>query len=226
MDPLVFSETRGHAALLRLHRPARANAYDEALLSALEHALEQHAAARVIVICGSGRHFCAGADRDEQRARRPLDALALASARVFDRLAAWPVPTIAAIHGAALGGGLELALACDLRVAAPDAVLGLPETSLGILPAAGGTVRLPAAIGMARAKALIFTARRVSGAEALGLGLINEVADDPVERALQIADEIAANDPLAVSLAKRALHSGAHPGPSQALLYARRDVHA
>lgn len=131
-----------------------------------------------------------------------------------------PFPTIAAIEGAALGGGLELALACDLRVAGADALLGLPETALAIIPAAGGSQRLPRLIGIPKAKELIFTAKRLSGAEALQIGLVTEcvAANTAYQRALEIAQDIATKGPIGLRMAKRAINEGMQLPLDKALL--------
>jgi len=129
---------------------------------------------------------------------------------MFTQLEKLPMPTIAAIEGAALGGGLELALCCDLRVAGSGAKLGLPETSLGIIPGAGGTQRLPRLIGLSKAKELMFTAERIQSERALELGLVNHAVDAgrATEKALEIAGRIAVNGPVAVRLAKQAASAG------------------
>lgn len=228
MSEPVRMVRRGNTALLTLHRPDKANAYDAFVLDAFAQALDavtDDSTLRALVVCGAGRHFCAGADLDELSARGPGDAFRLRSATLFDRLAALPVPTIAAVHGAALGGGLELALACDLRLAAHDAFFGLPETRLGLLPAAGAIARLPRAVGDARAREMIFTGRRIDASTALRYGLVQAVTEDSVcDAALALAEEICAADPLAVRLAKRALETpvAAYPAAAQAILYQRR----
>lgn len=227
MEPLVLIEHRDGVALLTLNRASRANAYNSALLGSLRGALDAlDGSVRVVVLTGTGGHFCGGADLDEMRERHMLDALHLESARTFDHLAALATPTIAAVNGAALGGGLELALACDLRVASEDAIFGLPETSLGIIPAAGGTLRLPRVVGEGRAREMIFTGRRITAAAAREYGLVNEVVAGCVtEAALELAREIARNDPLAIRMAKQCLQNGvtAYPTVVQALLYHRRE---
>jgi enoyl-CoA hydratase/carnithine racemase len=131
-----------------------------------------------------------------------------------------PVPTIAAINGAALGGGFELALACDIRVASSTAVLGLPETTLAIIPGGGGTQRLPRIAGVARAKELIFTGRRISAAEALQYGIVHEVVapDELRTRAAAMAARIASNGPVALRAAKEAIARGIELPLEQAIL--------
>ncbi len=224
--------TRRHqVGVVTLDRPAKANAYDRLMLDQLETALHQlhdDSEIRVVVIGSSGKHFCAGADLEEIRSRKAEDALELKSAGVFDLLAGLPEVSIAAIGGAAVGGGLELALACDLRVAAPDAFFELPELRHGIIPAAGGTFRLAQVVGRSRAKAMILGGERVDAEEALRWGLVNRLAlrDSLETTVLEWAARIARQDPLALRLAKQAIDASGGEGTarrlaqvSQALLY-------
>jgi len=163
---------------------------------------------RAVVVTGEGeRAFSAGShvgEFEEQRGERGRERHALESG-VARRLAALPMPTIAAIEGNALGGGLELALCCDLRVASERAKLGLPEVRLAVTPGAGGTQRLPRVVGAARAKELILTGKVLTAAEAERIGLVHEVvpAGEAVARATEIGEEIALRGPLAVREAKR-----------------------
>jgi len=190
----------GRVAHLELVNPPL-NLITEALLQALDSALETLESAppgdvRAVVVAGTGeRAFSAGSHELEQR--------------VSSRLASLPMPTIAAIEGNALGGGLELALSCDLRIASERARLGLPEVRLAVTPGAGGTQRLPRVVGLARAKELILTGRVISAAEAHAIGLVNEVvpAGEARARADIVAAEIADRGPLAVREAKRLLDS-------------------
>jgi enoyl-CoA hydratase len=234
----VLTSVHEAVATLTLQRPEKANAYDEALLLALEKAFQDLIAdggVRAIILTGSGdRHFCAGADLDEMRQRPFTDALALRSQSVFDAIAHAPKPTIAAVNGWALGGGMELALACDFRLASTRARFGLPEVGLGIIPAAGGTLRLPRLVGMARAREIILMGRQLDAQEALQAGLVNEVAASPdlLSLAHTWGKQLAARDPLALRLAKEALAlaSGADEpvlrmeGLAQALLYHQRSL--
>ena len=142
---------------------------------------------------------------------------ALTGQDVMNSLAALPMPTIAAINGFALGGGLELSLACDLRVASPQAKLGLPEVGLGIIPGYGGTQRLSRLIGMGRAMDIIMTGRHVAAEEALGLGLVNRVEEDPLASSLALAEQCLKNGPVALGLAKEAVVRGADLTLSQGL---------
>jgi enoyl-CoA hydratase/carnithine racemase len=191
-------------------------------LRALCHELSSDLAVRAIVITGAGeKAFCAGADLKERRTM-PLERVpqfVLNIRRTMDDFANLPQPTIAAINGVAFGGGTELLLAADLRVAAPHAQLGLTETSLAIIPGAGGTQRLPRLIGRARAKDLILTARRVDAAEAERIGLVNRIAQEGrlLETALELAQQIAENGPVAVRAAKAAIDEGCEQPLAQGL---------
>jgi len=209
------SPTGGVILLARLQRPEAMNAISVALqekLGELAHALRARGDVRALVLIGSGRAFCAGADLKE---RAGMDEAAVhrflnRTNEIFAQFEELPIPTIAALNGFAFGGGLELALCCDLRLAAESARLGLTETSLGIIPGAGGTQRLARAIGLPRAKELVFTARKIDAGAALELGLVHEsVPDDALlERALEVAEEITQNAPIALKQAKIALNRG------------------
>jgi enoyl-CoA hydratase/carnithine racemase len=166
----------------------------------------------VVVTSSSPKVFSAGADLKERREMTPDQAEAFVSQlrTTMQRIAALPQPVIAAVEGVAVGGGLELALACDLRIAAQTATLGLPETSLAIIPGAGGTQRLPRLIGVARAKELIWTGRRLSGEEAFSCGLVDRVVEPgrAVEEAMSLAWKIAGNGPIAIRASKEAIDQG------------------
>ena len=214
---LVTVEADGRLATLTLNRPHARNAISRGMAAALAAGLRDLAAfktLRVVVVTGAGeRAFSAGADLAERRGMTPAERSAHtdAIAAAADALAALPVPTIAAVRGFALAGGAEFALACDLRVAADDAVFGFPEVAIGIFPGAGGAVRLPRLIGRGAANDLLFTGRRVTAAEALRLGLVNRVVSaaevDAVART--IADQVVANAPLAIRALKQTLTEGA-----------------
>lgn len=238
-EALVFLtlELRDGIALLGLNRPERANAYHQPLLLELRAVLARLAEdprTRALVLhAGPCSHFCAGADRDELEGRSAEDGPALLARRVFDELARWPRPTVAALRGAALGGGLELALACDVRLAGEDSRFGFPETSLGLIPAAGGSFRAPRLLGERLAREMILFGRELDAWEALDRGLVSEVAPpgDVLGRALAWAAQAAARHPLATSLAKQALALSCPPGgalefegAAQAALYALRRV--
>ena len=199
---------------MTLKRPEALNALSQSLLEELAEIpelVQQDPEVRAVIFTGEGKAFAAGADLKEIAAiKDPFMGreYALFGQRVFAEIAALPVPTIAAINGYALGGGLELALACDLRVAAKTAKLGLPEVGLGLIPGFGGTQRLPRLIGRGRALDLIFTGRHVDAEEALFLGLVNRVAEDALEEAKKLAQKILKNAPIALALAKESVVRG------------------
>ena len=216
-------EVREGVAIITIDRPEALNALNAQVLYELGAAFELaqgDLGVRALVLTGSGRAFAAGADvaglatfSDGFSGRES----ALAGQDVMNTLAALPMPTIAAINGFALGGGLELALAADLRVASRAAKLGLPEVGLGLIPGYGGTQRLPRLIGQGRAFDLIFTGRHVGADEALQLGLVNRVADDALEGALELAQLTLKNAPVALGLAKEAVVRGLELGLGQGL---------
>jgi enoyl-CoA hydratase/carnithine racemase len=207
----------GHVAELVLDRPRAMNAVSSAMAASLAAActaLSADAAVRTTVLTSSNdRAFCVGADLKERNSftdaelvrQRPTARAAYTG--VLDL----PMPTVAAVHGFALGGGYELALACDVIVADATAVVGLPEVSVGVLPGGGGTQLLPRRVGAARAAELVFTARRVAAAEAAELGLVDVLASDgrdAREEALALASRIAANSPVGLRAAKKAMRLG------------------
>ncbi len=208
-------EVENGVAVLTVNRPEALNALNADLLFELGVAFElvqSDLDVQAFVITGMGRAFVAGADI---AALNKLEDVfggreaALSGQDVMNTLAALPIPTIAAVNGFALGGGLELALAADLRVASKSAKLGLPEVGLGLIPGYGGTQRLPRLIGQGRALDLILTGRHVGADEALTLGLVNRVADDALATAKELAGSIVKNAPVALGLAKEAVVRGA-----------------
>jgi enoyl-CoA hydratase/carnithine racemase len=211
-------------AVLTLRREAKLNALSTHLESELLRALDDKAVttARAVVITGGSKVFSAGADTGELREMTPeaITAYYRESGAVYEKVAALPQPTVAAIAGFCLGGGLELALAADFRVADPTAKLGLPEVGIGILPSSGGTYRTVRAVGPARARELILRGRRLTAADAVDWGLLTEVADPGrhVERALEIGDELAALPPLAVQITKRVIDVAADSPRESSLL--------
>ena len=208
---------RGAVAVWTLDRPDRMNALSRAMLLALGKLAREAAtndSVRAVVVTGAGdKAFCAGADLKERRTMTDEDVRGLldlyrSELGPLDRS---PKPVVAAINGVALGGGLELALACDLRVASADAVLGLPETSIAIIPGAGGTQRLPRIVGEGRAKEMILLARRLTAAEALAWGLVNRVTPagaNVVDDAVDWIAPIASGAPLAQAAALEAIDRG------------------
>lgn len=204
-----------HIAHIQLNRPEKLNAIDRDMLVELADFVEQldrDEQARVLVLRASGeRAFCVGADIHAWTSLAPLDMWRRwirDGHRLFDRIAALRQPVIAVLNGFTLGGGLELALAADIRLAADDIELGFPEVSIATVPGWGGTQRLPALIGAGRAKQMIFSAQRISATTAEQWGLVNEVLppDQLDSRADELARQIAANAPLAVQFAKQAIN--------------------
>jgi enoyl-CoA hydratase/carnithine racemase len=207
------SEEDGVEILVLKNPPV--NALSTGLLADLDHRVAELAAdpkVRAVVLTGDGQYFSAGADVKEMATLDLSSApeLARKSLATYARLAALPAPVIAAINGLALGGGLELALACDLRLAGESAKLGSPEVSLGLIPAYGGTQRLPRLVGLAKAKELIFTGGMISAAEALKIGLVNKTvpAGQELRAARDLAHTIAQKAPRAVRAAKRSIVEG------------------
>jgi methylglutaconyl-CoA hydratase len=214
--PSVTLVRRGRAAIVTLERPDRRNALDRptlAELGKLGRQLSAEAELRAVVLTGSGEQaFCAGADLKERAGMDENEVRAMLGQ--YRTELAWlsssPFPVVAALNGAALGGGLELALACDLRVAAPHALLGLPETSLGIIPAAGGSQRLPRLVGLAKAMELVLLGTRLTAAEALALGLVNRVAvegTNVVDDTLAWLAPVLEGSPVAMRAALEALRA-------------------
>jgi len=205
-------------ATICLDRPAKHNALTPEMLAQLEQiliGLDADRAVRVVLLTAAGeRSFCAGADIKLFKALHPLDMWAhwtRQGHRVFDTLAALRQPTIAAVSGNAYGGGLELALACDLRIVADDATLGLTEVGIGTLPGWGGTGRLRDLVGAGRAKELIFTGQPLAADRAFAWGIANRLVPkaEVVRSARSLATTIAGRAPIAVQMAKQAVDSGA-----------------
>lgn len=217
-------EAQDGVAVITLNRPDALNALNSELMLEFSLALDLAAASedvQALIVTGSGRAFIAGADINEFSGlgSDPFagrDA-ALSGQEVLAGLAAMPVPTIAAINGFAFGGGLEVALACDLRVATDGARMGLPEVGLGLIPGYGGTQRLPRLIGPSRAMDLIFTGRHVDAEEALQLGLVNRVSGDALETARELAQQMISNAPISLGVAKEAIVRGLSTDLNQGL---------
>ena len=224
-DPRILAERDGAIVTLTLNRPDKLNAIDGAMLDALDEALgeiEGDREIRAVILTGAGRAFSAGADIKEWTALTPLEfgrSWGLRGHALFDRLAALAPPVIAAINGIAFGGGLELALCADVRIASEQARLGLPEVTIAALPGWGGTQRLPRLIGPGRAKHMILTGQPIDAAKAEAWGLISEaVAGDALlARARELAAQIAANAPLAVQAAKRLVDAALPVTPAATL---------
>jgi enoyl-CoA hydratase len=214
-DTLRIARAQAVATVV-IDRPEKRNALSAQvraeLVAALDQ-LEQDPDIRVVVITGAGeKAFVAGADIAEFASRTPIEQrAAMEGRRLFDVVAAYPKPTIAALNGVALGGGCELALACDIRIAARSARLGQPEVNLGLLPGGGGTQRLPRLVGLGRALRLILTGAIIGAEEAERIGLVDEVVDDDqlVGRAQELALGIARHSPLTLRLIKQAVRAAA-----------------
>ncbi len=215
-EPLVLEKRVGDSFILTLNRPEVMNSFNFALLRELREKVENlHWApdARVVIITGAGeKAFCAGADLKERASlsEDQVRQFIFTIRNLFTFIESMNKPVIAAVNGIALGGGTELALACDIRIASENATMGLTETRLAIIPGAGGTQRLPRIVGRGKAKELIFTGRRVDSNEALGIGLVNKVApagkllDDCLEMAAMICEA----GPIALGQAKYAVNHG------------------
>ena len=215
----VHTTFEGSLATVVLDRPDKLNAIDVGMLRDLEKVaimIEERPAIRAVLLTGRGkRAFCVGADIHAWAALEPLDMWRQwirEGHRVLNRLAKLSPPLIAAINGYAFGGGLELALVADLRLAAEHATFAMPEVTIGTVPGWGGTVRLPDLIGSSRAKEMIFSGNRIDAQKAEQWGLVNHVvpAASLMDKAHALATRIADNAPLAVQMAKQLVHSRAH----------------
>jgi enoyl-CoA hydratase len=213
-DTLILRETTGRVAILTINRPDKRNALNGPTRAALITALEEirgNDGIGVVVITGAGdKAFVAGADIGEFEGRTPVDQFrVMKGPSVFDAVEAFPKPVIAMINGFALGGGCELAMACDFRVAADSAKLGQPEVNLGILPGGGGTQRLPRLVGTGNAYKLLFTGELIDAGEALRIGLVEEVvpAAELRSRVMALAATIAEKSPVALQLIKEAVRA-------------------
>jgi enoyl-CoA hydratase/carnithine racemase len=223
---IVVTEDRGQVRHIVLNRPEKRNAMNQELLRALGQALREAAAepdVHCVVLRGEGPVFSAGVDLGELMAStgqpgmlRPFRQVFLDCANLCEEMAK---PVVCQIHRTCVGGALEVALGCDLRVASSDAQLGLPEVKFGIIPDVGGSTRLPAVVGLGRAKELIMTARTIGAEEAERIGLVNRVVEpEDLEQATNaLVDELLANSHVAVGRAKRVLDASARPALAQTL---------
>lgn len=201
--------------LSRDGRGAKLNALNKDLITDLASALaliKENSNVRALIMTGEGRAFAAGADISQFQGLSVLEAekVVMGLQEVNNTIEELPIPVIAAVNGYALGGGCELALACDFRIAAENARLGQPEIDLGIIPGAGGTQRLPRLVGPSKAKDLIFTGRHVTAQEALSIGLVDKVVPDSelMNEAIKLAETLASKAPTAMRYAKMAIHKG------------------
>ncbi len=215
-EKVLLTEERDGIAILTLNRPEVMNSFNFALLQALEkqiEALKFNNDIRVVIITGSGQKaFCAGADLKERTtySESQVKTFIFTIRNLFTSIELLNKPVIAAINGVALGGGTELALACDIRIASMNALMGLTETRFAIIPGAGGTQRLPRLIGRGKAKELIFTGRRVDAQEALQIGLVNQICEQAslLDECLKMAAMICEAGPIAIEQAKYAINYG------------------
>jgi len=216
---MVSIENRGHVRHLVMNRPEKRNAFNRELISALRDAAQDALDSpdvRCVVLRGNGPSFSAGIDvfqlagLGDTNMLRPFRKACIDMANLFEEM---PKPVIAQIHGACLGLGAEVALACDLRVMSDEATFGLPETRLGLIPDVGGSTRLPAVVGLGNAKELIMTGRTIGAQECLRIGAANRVvpASELDASAQSLVDELMAASPIAVGLSKRVLDGVAKP---------------
>ena len=223
----ILLEVSGGIATLTVNRPEVRNALGKQTVEEIHAALVELAGrddAGVLILTGAGdKAFVSGADIREIRQRGKRDALEAINQQLFTAIENFAKPVIAAVNGYALGGGFELALACDLRIAAEEAVFGFPETGLGIIPAAGGTQRLPRMVGWGKAKELILTGERIDAHEAERLRLVSKVVPraELLPTARAYAEKILSRGPLAVQLAKAALNVAARAGLEAGLEFER-----
>jgi enoyl-CoA hydratase/carnithine racemase len=224
-EPRILASRAETILTLTLNRPDKLNAIDSAMLDALGEvldAIERDPEIRAVILTGAGRAFSAGADIKEWTALTPLEfgrSWGRRGHALFDRLAGLAPPVIAAINGIAFGGGLELALCADIRIASAAARLGLPEVTIAALPGWGGTQRLPRLIGPGRTKHMILTGQPIDAARGEAWGLVSEVvaAEALPARALELAAQIAANAPLAVQASKRLIDAALPATPAATL---------
>lgn len=211
----IILEKEGNVALIKINRPKALNALNSETLIELDNAIsliEKDNEIYVVVVTGEGKAFVAGADISEMKDLNPLEGrrFGILGNGVFRRIENLEKPVIAAVNGFALGGGCELSMACDIRLASSKAKFGQPEVGLGITPGFGGTQRLARLVGEGIAKELIFTADIINAEEALRIGLVNKVyqPEELLDQAMNMANKIAKNAPIAVKLCKEAINKG------------------
>ena len=214
-DPNVLLTIEGPLAIVTVNRPDKRNALDLKTVEEFQQALVDITKAKcsVFIVTGAGdKSFVAGADINAIKARGRDEALAGINTRLMSAIENHDAVAIAAVNGFAMGGGCELALSCDLRIASDNALFGLPEPTLGIIPAAGGTQRLPRVVGMGRAKEMILTGAKWDAKKALDFGLVSEVvrSGELMTAARAMAGRVIALGPLAIRLAKQALNASAN----------------
>lgn len=223
MGEYILTEVKDSIAFMYINRADVMNALNRKLITELGEKiknLDNDNGVRALIITGKGDHFAAGADIVEMADQTPYEALAFSFNDVYNLIENLPIPTCAAIKGYALGGGLELALACDFRICHADAKLGLPEIKLGIIPGAGGTQRLPRLIGLSRAKEIIYSGDFITAQKAYEWGLCDRITDnDPIEEARRMADNIIKRPVLALEAAKKSIMFGIDKSIADGLEY-------
>ncbi len=222
----ILMEIEGGIGVLTLNRPEKRNALDPKTWEEIQAAVRQcrpDKQVKVLIITGAGgKAFASGADIGALRQRPALETLESISQDVLNEIENLNKPVIAAIDGFALGGGCELAMACDIRIATGRSKLGQPEVNLGLIPGAGGTQRLQRLVGIGKAKELIFTGDIISATEAKSIGLVNQVVENPedlMSRAREMARKICAKGPVAVAVAKAAINVGANTDMASGLMF-------
>ena len=223
MEDLIILEKVNNVAVIKINRPKVYNALSREMVDLLDDKIEElkkDKGIRALIVTGEN-NFAAGADIESMIENSPEEARAFLFSSTFTKLEDLQIPTIAAICGYALGGGLELALACDFRIASDDAQIGLPEINLGIMPGAGGTVRLPRLIGEAKAKELIYFGDKLTAMEAYHFGIINKVVrkEELMTETLIMVEKLANKAPLALQAAKESIQNGIGKSREEALIY-------
>lgn len=220
----IKCEVNGYIAKITMNRPKALNALNSEVLDELDKCLDEIKAnndLRVLIITGEGRSFIAGADIKEMSELTGLEAKAFGNKglSVFRKIETLPIPVIAAVNGFALGGGCELAMSCDIRIASNKALFGQPEVGLGLIPGFGGTQRLQRLVGQGWAKYLIYSAENIKADKALEIGLVQDVVEveELEERVNTLAEAIASKAPIAEKLAKEAINQGAQVDIDQAM---------
>lgn len=210
MNTLAVEE-QADRIVVTIDRVEQRNAIDAEMISELHEvcALLEHDP-KLLLLTGRGDHFAGGADINQLRVRTRDDALRGINRTLFDRIAALPLPTVAAIRGYALGGGAELSYACDIRICSSSALFGNPEPGLGIMAAAGASYRLPALVGVSVAKQVLLGGRTIDADTALRTGLVMEIADDPVAAAHALLNRVVKQAPLALKLTKTIVDAPGH----------------
>ncbi len=204
----IIVKLEENVAVVTLNRPKASNALNLQMVQEIDAAfaeLRNDLAVKAVIITGD-KNFAAGADITSMVNLTSEEAKNFSFNNIYSEIENLPKPTIAAMSGFALGGGLELALACDIRIASPEARFGLPEINLGIFPGAGGTQRLPKLIGISHAKEMIFGGEIINADKALQLGLINQITDDPMAEAFKMAQKYARKASIALGLAKQSIN--------------------